>query len=99
MLSVQHLSLTLNTTTHRHPYHPQKTLKHCWEGAPGGQVHITHTTVLALSGRQSNTQFAYWAHHSEAGCNFSTLSTLFQVLSCICATSGERFVRDSTSGV
>ena len=54
-----------NLPSHRHPYHPQKTLEHRWEGAPGGQVHITRTTVLALSG-WSNTQFAYWARRSEA---------------------------------
>lgn len=49
----------------RHPYNPLKSLSHPYEPSPAGQVTLTRSTVLALSG-WSNTQFSYWARRSEA---------------------------------
>ena len=49
----------------RHPYNPLKTLSHAYEAAPSGQVTLSRTTVLTLSG-WSNTQFSYWARRAEA---------------------------------
>lgn len=49
----------------RHPYNPLKSLSHPYDRAPSGQVTLTRSTVLALSG-WSNTQFSYWARRSEA---------------------------------
>ncbi|KAF8522308.1 hypothetical protein BU17DRAFT_45207, partial [Hysterangium stoloniferum] len=48
-----------------HPYNPLKSLTHSYKGAPSGQVTLTRSTVLALSG-WSNTQFSYWARRAEA---------------------------------
>ncbi|TDL24803.1 hypothetical protein BD410DRAFT_851120 [Rickenella mellea] len=48
-----------------HPYNPLKSLTHPYNGCPSGQVTLTRSTVLALSG-WSNTQFSYWARRSEA---------------------------------
>jgi len=48
-----------------HPYNPLKTLSHSYTSAPSGQVTLSRSTVLALSG-WSNTQFSYWARRSEA---------------------------------
>lgn len=48
-----------------HPYNPLKTLSHAYEPAPSGQVTLSRTTVLTLSG-WSNTQFSYWARRAEA---------------------------------
>ncbi|GJE86920.1 hypothetical protein PsYK624_030030 [Phanerochaete sordida] len=48
-----------------HPYNPLKTLSHAHEPAPSGQVTLSRTTVLTLSG-WSNTQFSYWARRAEA---------------------------------
>ncbi|EKM55609.1 uncharacterized protein PHACADRAFT_256342 [Phanerochaete carnosa HHB-10118-sp] len=48
-----------------HPYNPLKTLSHAYDAAPSGQVTLSRTTVLTLSG-WSNTQFSYWARRAEA---------------------------------
>ncbi|GJJ12155.1 hypothetical protein Clacol_006396 [Clathrus columnatus] len=48
-----------------HPYNPLKSLAHTYHAAPSGQVTLTRSTVLALSG-WSNTQFSYWARRAEA---------------------------------
>lgn len=48
-----------------HPYNPLKSLTHTYPAAPSGQVTLTRSTVLALSG-WSNTQFSYWARRAEA---------------------------------
>lgn len=48
-----------------HPYNPLKSLTHTYPVAPSGQVTLTRSTVLALSG-WSNTQFSYWARRAEA---------------------------------
>ncbi|KAI0341579.1 hypothetical protein BDW22DRAFT_1429712 [Trametopsis cervina] len=48
-----------------HPYNPLKTLSHSYTPAPSGQVTLSRSTVLALSG-WSNTQFSYWARRAEA---------------------------------
>ena len=52
-------------TLARHPYNPLKTLSHAYADAPSGQVTLSRTTVLTLSG-WSNTQFSYWARRAEA---------------------------------
>ena len=48
-----------------HPYNPLKSLTHPYPRAPSGQVTLTRSTVLLLSG-WSNTQFSYWARRAEA---------------------------------
>ena len=48
-----------------HPYNPLKSLKHQYPGSPTGEVTLTRSIVLALSG-WSNTQFSYWARRVEA---------------------------------
>jgi hypothetical protein len=48
-----------------HPYNPLKSLTHPYSHAPTGQVTLTRSTVLLLSG-WSNTQFSYWARRAEA---------------------------------
>ncbi|KAI0690568.1 hypothetical protein BC835DRAFT_1363729 [Cytidiella melzeri] len=48
-----------------HPYNPLKSLSHPYDPAPSGQVTLTRSTVLSLSG-WSNTQFSYWARRAEA---------------------------------
>lgn len=47
------------------PYHPSKAEAHIYAAAPGGVVHVTRASVLALC-QWSNTQFAYWSRRSEA---------------------------------
>lgn len=47
------------------PYHPTKAESHRYSPAPGGVVHVTRASVLALC-QWSNTQFAYWSRRSEA---------------------------------
>ncbi|KAI0093917.1 hypothetical protein BDY19DRAFT_919608 [Irpex rosettiformis] len=48
-----------------HPYNPLKSLSHSFAPAPSGQVTLSRSTVLSLSG-WSNTQFSYWARRAEA---------------------------------
>jgi hypothetical protein len=48
----------------RHPYNPLKALSHTFLDSPDGQVTLTRSSVLALSG-WSNTQFSYWARRVE----------------------------------
>lgn len=48
-----------------HPYNPLKSLTHEYTGSPTGEVTLTRSTVLALSG-WSNTQFSYWVRRGEA---------------------------------
>lgn len=48
-----------------HPYNPLKSLSHTFAPAPSGQVTLSRSTVLSLSG-WSNTQFSYWARRAEA---------------------------------
>jgi hypothetical protein len=48
----------------RHPYNPLKALSHPFLDSPNGQVTLTRSSVLALSG-WSNTQFSYWARRVE----------------------------------
>jgi len=48
-----------------HPYNPLKSLNHEYAASPTGNVTLTRSTVLALSG-WSNTQFSYWARRVEA---------------------------------
>jgi hypothetical protein len=52
------------TIQNRHPYNPLKALSHPFLGSPNGQVTLTRSSVLALSG-WSNTQFSYWARRVE----------------------------------
>lgn len=65
------------------PYHPLKVESHPYPPAPGGVVHVTRASVLALC-QWSNTQFAYWSRRSEAvsvlACHDSGLRDLFHVL-------------------
>ncbi|CAG7845951.1 SubName: Full=Uncharacterized protein {ECO:0000313/EMBL:CCA71069.1} [Serendipita indica DSM 11827] len=65
------------------PYHPTKVESHPYPPAPGGFVHVTRASVLALC-QWSNTQFAYWSRRSEAvsvlACHDSGLRDLFYVL-------------------
>jgi hypothetical protein len=48
-----------------HPYNPLKSLKHAYAPSPTGDVTLTRSIVLSLSG-WSNTQFSYWARRVEA---------------------------------
>ncbi|KIM87010.1 hypothetical protein PILCRDRAFT_86138 [Piloderma croceum F 1598] len=48
-----------------HPYNPLKSLKHAYAPSPTGDVTLTRSIILALSG-WSNTQFSYWARRVEA---------------------------------
>jgi len=48
-----------------HPYNPLKTLSHPYAPAPSGQVTLSRSAILSLSG-WSNTQFSYWARRAEA---------------------------------
>lgn len=57
--------LTLVPLVYRHPYNPLKSLSHSFAPAPSGQVTLSRSTVLSLSG-WSNTQFSYWARRAEA---------------------------------
>lgn len=65
------------------PYHPLKAESHLFPAAPGGVVHVTRASVLALC-QWSNTQFAYWSRRSEAVSVLAThdagLRDLFHVL-------------------
>lgn len=59
------IKLTIFNVFCSHPYNPLKSLKHEFEAAPSGEVTLTRSTVLSLSG-WSNTQFSYWARRIEA---------------------------------
>ncbi|THG99179.1 hypothetical protein EW026_g3126 [Hermanssonia centrifuga] len=73
-----------------HPYNPLKTLSHNFPPAPSGQVTLSRSTILSLSG-WSNTQFSYWARRSEA---ISVLAVHDERLRTV-ATALERRLRTS----
>lgn len=60
-----HIALSIVHEECSHPYHPVKFMVHEFPQAPSGQVTLTRSTVLELSG-WSNTQFSYWARRAEA---------------------------------
>lgn len=73
-----------------HPYNPLKSLSHSYLHAPSGQVTLTRSTILQLSG-WSNTQFSYWARRAEA---LSVLSEYDSRLKAV-GTALERRLRDN----
>lgn len=73
-----------------HPYNPLKSLSHSYLHAPSGQVTLTRSTILQLSG-WSNTQFSYWARRAEA---LSVLSECDSRLKAV-GTALERRLRDN----